>query len=369
MVNFVQKLGTMGLRPAVRFARNLPPIVERFTQTGSGPMVVFLPSDGRQGAALLRIYNVAAGLRALGWRTIVLSSKLTLAGRHRVLALAKPDVVVMKGVRHPLNRPHLYPGYPIVMDMDDADFHLDHLYSPLTQAMGQVTAVLAGSRYVADWCRANGAGKAHVVWTGAPVSARRRRTHKDRSLTLAWAQTRPMTYTREAEFVRDVMAGLSRKREDVRLCLFDRRPGDDPAFQAWFEAAGVRTEWRPQVSYDAFLDALEDMALGFAPLSVETPFSRGKSFGKVLAYLDTYVPVLASDACEHGAFFTPETGVVSNDPELWATEALRLLADPDGRDKMANAAHQAFARDLSVTAMVAKIAPVLTRVAEGARAA
>ena len=87
---------------------------------GGGPLVVFLPAYGRTGAALLRIYNIALGLRQQGWSTYVLAPKLTLAQRRRCLRILKPDVVVMQGARHALNRPEFYSGQRIVYDIDDA---------------------------------------------------------------------------------------------------------------------------------------------------------------------------------------------------------------------------------------------------------
>ena len=73
------------LRPAVRLIRELPVQSDRLLQRGRGPLVAFLPAYGPQGAALLRIYNMARGLRARGWATLVLPATLTLAQRHRVL--------------------------------------------------------------------------------------------------------------------------------------------------------------------------------------------------------------------------------------------------------------------------------------------
>lgn len=91
-------------------------------------------------------YGIAQALRELGWRTLVLPWKLTLAQRRRFLAWSRPDVVVMQGVRHGLNRPALYPDWPILLDMDDADFHLPHLAEPVRDAMGHVVGVIARSR-------------------------------------------------------------------------------------------------------------------------------------------------------------------------------------------------------------------------------
>lgn len=346
---FSARTAVRGLvRPAVRLTREIPPRLRLINQTGRGPLAVFLPAYGPEGAALLRIYAVARALRPLGWRTLVLPWKLTLHQRHRLLAAAAPSLLVMQGARHELNRPALYPGYPIVFDMDDADFHLPHLSAPVRRAMPDVAAVIAGSVYVADWCRAAGAREAHVVWTGAPVSPGRTPPQAGRPPVLVWGQTRPMTYTREAAVVRDLVRRLGAVRPGVTLRLFDRKPGDDPSFADTFKAPGVTVEWRETLRFSDYTAAFRDAAIGLAPLCPETPFSRGKSFGKVLTYLDAGVPVIASDACEHGRFFTQGTGVVSNDPDIWLGETLRLLEDASARQAMAEAARAAFKTRLSL---------------------
>ena len=57
--------------PAIRLKREIPAHFELARQQGRGPMAVFLPSKGRDGASLLRIHNMAVALRSLGWRTLV----------------------------------------------------------------------------------------------------------------------------------------------------------------------------------------------------------------------------------------------------------------------------------------------------------
>lgn len=138
--------------PAARFKREIAAHVARIRCRGQGPLAVFLPSAGKSGAARLRIYNIAERCRDHGWRALVLPPNLSLNQRYRLIAAAKPDVLVMQGVRHSLNRPGLYPDQCILFDMDDADFHLPHLKAPLVRAMPDVAAVVAGSDYVADWC-------------------------------------------------------------------------------------------------------------------------------------------------------------------------------------------------------------------------
>lgn len=324
-----------------------------------GPLVVFLPSHGRRQSALLRIYNLARALRPLGWRSVVLPPNLTLAQRHAMLSGLDPDAVVMQGARHPLNRPGYFPQWPILYDLDDADFHIDHLAAPVTEAMSGVAAVLAGSDYIAQWCLAAGAPAAPVVWTGTPVSTRARPVQAGRPPVVAWAQTRPETYQREAKLVQSVMGRLVRRRPDVRLRLYDRPGAGDGGLLAGFEAAGVAVEWRPRLSYGAYLASFDDVAVSLAPLCPETPFSRGKSFGKVLAALDRKVPVVGSAACEHEAFFTPDTGAIGNSPAFWEASIDRLLARPDHRQAMVDQAFAAFKACLTTEAAAARVDGVL----------
>lgn len=339
------------LRPAVHLAREVPTHTEMLLQTGQGPRAVFLPAYGRHGAALLRIYNIAEKFRLFGWRTLVMPWKLTLVQRQRLLARADPDILVMQGARHVLNRPELYPGCPIIYDMDDADFHLPHLAEPVEQAMARVDCVVAGSRYIARWCQKKGA-QAKVVWTGAPVSGLRPTLQASRGPVVAWAQTAPMTYTREADWVLEVMRRVALQYPDVRLRLYDRQDdrlgADQDAFLKRFKTAGVQVEWHRPCVYRDYLNSFDDVSVGLAPLSDQNLFSLGKAFGKVLAYMDRHVPVVASRVGEYPAFFDETSAVVSNNQDVWVQAITGFLSDADARQRVAQNAYTQFTRRLSV---------------------
>lgn len=329
---------------------------------GTGPRVAFLPARARTQSSLLRIYNLSDAMRGLGWRTLVVPWTLTLSQRRRVLSGFAPDVIVMQGPRHGLNRPCFYPDWPIVYDMDDADFHIAHLAEPVARAMPQVAAVMAGSSYIAQWCLAAGAPAAPVVWTGTPVSSTARPPQAGRPSVVAWAQTRPDTYKREAAMVASVMARVALHVPGVVLRLYDRQGTGDQAFLAEFKIPGLELEWHPPMPYAAYLTSFDDVAVSLAPLCPDTPFSRGKSFGKVLAALDRKVPVVGSDACEHGAFFQPDTGIITNDVDLWVSSIIDLLSDPARRQGLADRAFRAFGEALTVQAAALRADEVLSGV-------
>lgn len=332
-----------------------------------GRAAAFLPSKPREQSSLLRIYAVAESLRDRGWTTLVLPPTLDLTQRRRLLGRFAPDVIVIQGARHPLNRPALYPGFRIAYDMDDADFYLPQLADSVREAMAEADVVLAGSRYVADWCRAQGA-VARVVWTGTPMTRGPRRPQADRPPVVAWAQSEPVSYVRERALVLDVMRRVAMQRPGVRLRLFGRKASDDNELLAPFSEAGVAPEWLPMMRYDRFLAALDDVAVGLSPICPENEFSRGKSFGKVLAYLDRGVPVVASDAADHPLFFTRDTGILSDDPAVWATEIVRLLEDPAARQSMADAGLRALEARLSTEAAARVVDTILRELTEPANA-
>lgn len=344
--------------PALAAIREAPTWIDHATARSGAPKVAFLPAKGTDdGAARLRHIELSKALKRLGWDTTVLSWRLSLSQRRRLLATLSPDIVVMQGVRHHLNRPSLYSGHRIVFDMDDADFHLPHLAEPVAKAVTQANAVIAGSTYIANWCSRAGAGQVHVIWTGTPTSVRPYRAHRNRLPVVAWAQTRPHSYTREAAFVRYVMNGIARQVPEVVFRLYDRR-ADDPA---WF-GDEYKVEWLAPLPYKAYVQSFNDVAVGLAPLSAQSPFSRGKSFGKLLAYMDRGVPSFVSDLGEPACFFTDQSGVVGNDPDHWIAKAVELLRMPEQREEMAGHAYKEFERRLSIDAAARHTDRVLRQV-------
>lgn len=324
------------------------------------PRLLALPSSGPHQSSLLRVYRIADRLEAKGWRAVVAPARLDAAARRRVLAAFAPDLVLLQKSRHPLNDPVRLAGRRFVYDLDDADFADPALAPRIEASCRAAAAVVAGSAYVADWCRRFNEDVT-VVWTGTPVSDGARPAHRDRAPVVAWAQSDPTRYRAEFAFLLDALGRARARRSALRLRLYGWRPDSDPAMLQALRDRGITVETTPPLPYDAFLRALREVAVGLSPICVQSAFSRGKSFGKVLGYLDARVPVIASDAGDHARFFDAASGVVGDDPEVWAAAIDRLLDDPDAREAMADRAFADFTRRLSIDAAADGVDAVLRR--------
>ena len=144
--------------------------------------VAIAPSDTHwDPASNLRAWVMAPALRRLGWRVLLLAPEATLAERQRVLRLWRPDVLLLQQSRHPLNRPHFYPGVPCVFDQDDADYLDERVRDDIVGCCEGASLVIAGSRAVGRMLGRHNPN-VEVIWTStpAPAPAPLRRTRSSR---------------------------------------------------------------------------------------------------------------------------------------------------------------------------------------------
>lgn len=331
------------------FLREIGLYARAIAQWRRGPAVLYFPSQGLEdGASRLRAYAVANDLRALGWRTAVCPKQLGLAARRRVIALLKPDIVVMQTARHALNRPHLFPDVPVVIDLDDADYFDPRSAEPLIAALSQSVGAIAGSRTVARFCRQH-VQPVTVIWTGTPPSNGPIARQTGRKPIVTWAASGPVTHCGEAEFLRQVLRELASAKVD-----FSFRVYSDDGSEAYrrmiatLVPEGVEVETFPYLAYEKFLRSLESVAVGLAPLTDMDGFSSGKSFGKILAYVDCKVPVVTHPVVDHPLFFRDwQNGVMAETPREWASAIAKLLGDPALREAIANSARRDLEQRLS----------------------
>jgi glycosyltransferase involved in cell wall biosynthesis len=275
-----------------------------------------------------------------------------LSQRRRLARLFKPDVILIQMARLPDNVPQPFAPIPAVFDIDDADFQDETQLPRILANMAGCTRIIAGSRYIATWCRQHHPA-VDVIWTGTDVRPAPVRSQRDRASIVGWAAGDPVGYPSEAGFVMEIMARVSARRDDIAFRLYADDGSD--AYKALvdrFRAAGIATETRPPMAYDAFLQSLEEVAIGLNPLINMDGFSAGKSFGKVLAYLDAGVPTINTPNVDHPLFFDHGRNgfLAGQDADQWADLILAMIDDAPKRQQVAEAARTNLVERLSLVA-------------------
>jgi len=329
------------------------------------PTVLIFPSNQPwDPASNLRAWLVAPVLERLGWRVVIVPEPLSLAQRRRIIGWSKPDVLFMQQTRHPLNQPKLYQPLPCVLDADDADYLDPRHQSRIAESARDAAAVVGGSTFVAR-CLSRHNPEAHVIWTSTPGDAPTpATTPEQRSPVVIWAHATPLDYPREAAFVRETMRLVCERR----ACEFWLFGSDEASARDWFapiRAAGGVCHAIPPMDYAAYLNKIASAAIGLQPIAPDNPFSQGKSFGKLLAYLAGQVAVVASRAVDHPFFFRHGINglLPEHDPQAWAKDIVSLLDDPVWRCRMAKAGHQDFESRLTTDVFARLLDPVLRRAA------
>jgi glycosyltransferase involved in cell wall biosynthesis len=255
-----------------------------------------------------------------------------------------------------------------LFDIDDADYISPYSKGAVDECLHDAAAVVAGSRAVAAYC---GQINSHVdiVWTGSPVSDKLPEPQNSRSSTVTWAASSPLGSPREADFLLEVLALVARTTTDFKFRLY----ADDGSaayrdLVRRFSGLGLHVETFGYMPYSKFLASLDDVAIGLAPLIDLEGFSGGKSFGKVLAYLDKGVPVLTHPVVDHPQFFENGiTGIMANGASTWASHICRLLLDAEEREKLAIEGRRAFRDRLSIEVSAARVERILRTVIETRR--
>jgi hypothetical protein len=333
----------------------------RFRQARRRPCVVMFPSSQAwSSSSNLRAWLVAPELERLGWRVIVVPEPLSLKQRQRILRLERPDVIWMHQTRHLLNQPHLYAPIPCVLDADDADYLDPRHHDRIVKCAEDAAAVVGGSRFVADLLGRHNEHR-HVLWTCTPAPASPPPTApEDRGPIVAWAHERPMLFPLEASLMQRVMTEVCR-RTRCTFWLFGSEPSEAHAWLEPLRAAGGHCVAIPMLPYEAYLSKVAQSAVGLQPVCTQNEFSRGRSFGKILAYLGGQVAVVASDAVEHPKFFRQaENGFMATHAvEDWVEPIVRLCEDTALRRSVALAGWHDFQARLTTEVFARLLDPIL----------
>ena len=334
---------------------------KRFRMPRTRPCLVVFPNNQPwESSANLRAWMVAAELEKLGWRVVVVPQPLSLSQRQRIVRLEKPNVILMQQFLHPLNRPHLYFPIPSVIDTDGAEFLDPRWQSLIFESSRNARALVCGSHFVADSLRPHNPS-VHVIWTGSPGAALPPKIRPDsRGPIVAWAHATPLRYPIEAALMQSVMVEVSQRIK----CTFWLFGTDESQAHSWFapiRTAGGNCVAISPMPYDEYLAKVSEAAIGLMPVCTEHDFSRGKSFGKVLAYLAGQTAVVATAAVDHPLFFSSRTNgiLVSNSVACWVDAIVELLTDLPLRQSIGESGWDDFNRRLTTQVFAKMLDPIL----------
>jgi glycosyltransferase involved in cell wall biosynthesis len=328
--------------------------VERLSQRADLPRVIFSVSRENDGySSGLRGYAIAAELRNFGWRSSVIPKQLELSQRQRLMHLECPDVIVLQMGKHPLNRPKYYPNAICVFDIDDADFLYPVHRDGAIECMQNSSAVIAGSRFVADFARKYNS-RVEVIWTGSSPT-KFRPVQKLMPPVVAFAVSNASAYPEECELV---MSALTRVRsKDWQFWLFGvNEPDVGSRMTAVLRERGISCRSFEFMNYPKFQKKMEMVSIGLAPIvPSNSPLIAGKSFGKILAYLNCRAATVASDFADHPLFFQNGiNGYLASGPEEFAERIELLLSDSELREQIAERAYKDYIEKLSTRAVAKK---------------
>jgi glycosyltransferase involved in cell wall biosynthesis len=178
-----------------------------------------------------------------------------------------------------------------------------------------------------------------------------------------------MGYPHEMALVRRVLLRLAERLSGFEFWLFGITPALRLEAEAYLEPlrkVGITCRTWGYMPYPEYLRVVAQSAVGLQPVCVaESPYSQGKSFGKVLAYLSGEVPVVASNAVDHPLFFrTGKNGFLVDRDEEWVESLALLLENPSLRDSIAAAAYEDFGSRLTTDAAAREMSKILKRAAQ-----
>ncbi len=254
------------------------------------------------------------------------------------------------------------PGRPIVLDLDDAIFHLyDSPAQPLVRAfLGKKLApllraaeiVLCGNEYLASYAR-QFCTTTMIVPTVLNTDRYRPKDGPRRPgpLRIGWIGS-PTTWD---EYMAPMLPLLTEiaAAHDARIIVVGAGPKAMPHPRCdllpWSEATEIA--------------CLQDMDLGIMPLS-DTPWARGKCGYKLIQYMACGLPVVASPVgvnarlVDHGG-----NGLLATTEAEWQEALERLLHDPGLRVRMGKAGRRLIEREYSIQVWGPRVAGLLRDIA------
>jgi len=253
---------------------------------------------------------------------------------------------------------------PFVLDYDDAVFHKydQHRNGVVRKLlkdkhpilMRRSALVVAGNSYVEEFARSSGAR--HVVTLPTAIDLGRyvyvgKFSAPQRQVRIGW-----IGQSSTAKFLKP-LTGLFLKLEQEEGVRFKAIGVDPKVHELPMEGVG----W----SEETEVRAIKDLDIGIMPLT-DGPFERGKCGYKLIQYMGSGLPVVASpvgvnkDIVEHGV-----TGFLAETEVEWFNALRTLINDAALRERMGRAGRLKVERRFSTNVTAPRLAELLKQAATG----
>jgi glycosyltransferase involved in cell wall biosynthesis len=345
------RYGPMGASSRVRLLQYLPYLAEAGLDVAVDPLLdddflraryagTGLPVLGVMKAYAARAKRARQGGESLRWVEKELLPWMPLAVE-RLLASSAPSVI----------------------DIDDAIFHqYDHharfgvramLGDKIDRLFARATLVTAGNAYLAERARHAGARWVHVVPSVVPVAAYAAvpRTSNDGVVRIGWIGS-PAT----ERYLEPLVPAFDRLAEQggVRLVLVGARTA--PRTRLPVELVRWSEGCEPA--------ALAGMDIGVMPLP-DSPFERGKCGYKLVQYMASGLPVVASPVGVNARMVQPgENGWHAETADKWFERLSALVGSADQRARMGAAGSARARAEYSLEEWGPKLAQLLRAAAD-----
>lgn len=256
-------------------------------------------------------------------------------------------------------------GVKVVLDYDDAIFHgygnarnwlaRKLLCSKIERLMPTAELVIVGNRYIETHARASGARLIAQLPTVVDIkryaACPAQPSPNGRFFTVGWIGS-PLT-SAYLELLRPVLLDLA-QRLPLKIVLIGAAPS---------ALAGLPVErhvWSPETE----ADEIASLDVGIMPLP-DGLWERGKSGYKLVQYMASWLPVVASPVGANSEIVVPGvTGFLADSHFEWVNALLQLWHDPDFRRKMGIAGRRRAEERYSLEVATPQLIGLLRQVAD-----
>lgn len=226
---------------------------------------------------------------------------------------------------------------PMVVDYDDALFHRydQHgsivvrllLKKKIERVMASAACVVAGNHYLADHAQRAGAGRVEIIPTVLDPQHYAPTPPKHGRFRIGWIGS-PST----VRYIQEICPALLRAKRELgaEIVVVGARDSMldalEPVYRDWSEESEAAS--------------ISDFSVGIMPLP-DTPWERGKCGYKLLQYMATGKPVVASPVGVNREIVIPgANGFLPPDPEDWYDAFAKLKDAPNLAAKMGKAGRE-----------------------------